>query len=80
MTRWHNIRLDEDLHTTSESQDEVKGGFLLNVYTSQLTKTEIRAAKAYYNQKGSFRPRAAFQRKSIAVDLEECPPCLGSWT
>jgi hypothetical protein len=27
-------RLDEDLHTTSESQDEVKGRLLLNVYLS----------------------------------------------
>jgi hypothetical protein len=36
VTRQHNIRLDEDLHTTSESQDEVKSRFLLDVYASQL--------------------------------------------
>merc|ERR1712230_187273 len=27
--------LDEDLHTTSESQDEMKGGFLLDVVVSE---------------------------------------------
>ena len=45
MTRWHNVRLDEDLHTTSESQDEVKSGFLLDVWTGQLGLLSIQRRK-----------------------------------
>jgi hypothetical protein len=43
--RQHNVRLDEDLHTTSESQDEVKSGFLLDVCASQLMLLLIQMRK-----------------------------------
>jgi hypothetical protein len=43
--RKHNVRLDEDLHTTSESQDEVKSGFLLDVCASQLMLLLIQMRK-----------------------------------
>jgi hypothetical protein len=54
---------DKDLHATSQSEDEVQGGFLLNIIVS----------------KGSDHLLTAFQQRSNAAGQGVCLLCPGSW-